>query len=750
MSGSEFHIAAQTGDLAYIEAHMECIRMQTETLKTSLMFAAEKGHINCVRYLLSYEKNMADEQGHTALMYAARTGNVECVGALLPYEARSVNNFGHTALILAVINGHFDCVKLLIDKEAGMQDNNGWSALMYAASFNRYEYIPFLIQEAGLQSRKQYQRWVGGITSLMLVASKGSCPLNLVQALLQYEGGLTDSTKKLALQYAQTGKALASYKDCVNIHYDKVITELRTESDHDFRRRPRPIPGYTYLMHCAVMDNDLEASNFLFQAKQKDSEGKWALLLAIEAGSKKVVSLLMNFEADVVDAEGRTAFMVPIPRKSIEQSPNTSVTVQKSDSTSVTPQPPTKPAPASTSISMMPRSKTRTRSASHRAPYQKRTPPQCQTTTSTSTRENPIMNATPRGKTELMKAAEEGDTYAVRRLMITQSFVRDEEGHSALAYALFRRQTECAELLFHEHQLKDNEGVKYMTHLNRMVESSYGPKKEMLSSLRSQLKFLTHVPELPDILSKKYTISVQIQTSLGGSPVYLAYDGVLKLFAIKIISASSLGEESQNSLDKLKSYVHENVLTYRELTMSSYLHALFLVTDLCCYTLEEEYERRMRQEESFSDDEICSFLNQMARGLEYIRNKGSLHQHLSPRNVYLNSEGTYLIANYGLGQLLGSSYLQRQGIDGMYQAPEVYSGFPGNSKADVWSLGVMAYHLSTGSLPFSSIADILAGSFKPIMNRNQKLSTIIAWCLEKQPDKRPTLLKLVCELDATN
>eukprot|EP00798_Chlamydomonas_sp_ICE-L_P019744 gene19744-biopygen28568 len=106
---------------------------------TSLHWAAQEGHVECVRYLLSIgvEVDKTDLGGSTPLQVAASNGHVECIKALLDSgaELNAQDNGGITSLHTAALDGHMECVKALLARgaEVDTQDKSGNSPLHYAA-----------------------------------------------------------------------------------------------------------------------------------------------------------------------------------------------------------------------------------------------------------------------------------------------------------------------------------------------------------------------------------------------------------------------------------------------------------------------------------------------------------------------------------------------------------------------------------------------------------------------------------------
>lgn len=105
---------------------------------------------------------------------------------------------------------------------------------------------------------------------------------------------------------------------------------------------------------------------------------------------------------------------------------------------------------------------------------------------------------------------------------------------------------------------------------------------------------------------------------------------------------------------------------------------------------------------------VRAIVEQIARGLRAFHRLEMVHQDLRPENIMIDSSGTVKIIDFGATRVAGlmeiASPLERQGLLGtaQYSAPECFLGEAGSPRSDIFSLGVVAYQMLSGRLPYGA------------------------------------------------
>ena len=115
-------------------------------------------------------------------------------------------------------------------------------------------------------------------------------------------------------------------------------------------------------------------------------------------------------------------------------------------------------------------------------------------------------------------------------------------------------------------------------------------------------------------------------------------------------------------------------------------------------SLEEQLERQGKfgaREASLIGIDIC-------RALAAVHLAGLVHRDVKSRNVMRREGGRILLMDFGAGRdLSDAEEATERGVSGtpLYIAPEMFLGQAATARSDIYSLGVLLFHLVTGSYP---------------------------------------------------
>lgn len=215
-------------------------------------------------------------------------------------------------------------------------------------------------------------------------------------------------------------------------------------------------------------------------------------------------------------------------------------------------------------------------------------------------------------------------------------------------------------------------------------------------------------------LESQYRI-VRLLGQGGMGSVYLARDLTLEReVAIKVIKTA---DDSREIYDRFRREAktaarlsHPNIVP---------LHAFGEVEGMpyfvMGYVRGESLADRLRREGRLSEEEARRIFAEIADALDHAHRQGIVHRDIKPDNVLLEDEsGRALLTDFGVAKAVdkGETMTRLGSVVGTphYMSPEQASGHSDiDGRSDLYSLGVMAYAMLAGRLPFEgkTAADIL-------------------------------------------
>jgi serine/threonine protein kinase len=160
--------------------------------------------------------------------------------------------------------------------------------------------------------------------------------------------------------------------------------------------------------------------------------------------------------------------------------------------------------------------------------------------------------------------------------------------------------------------------------------------------------------------------------------------------------------------------------------------------------------------------EIFKVLEGLLAALACAERHGVVHRDLKPENLMLTDDGEIKIADFGIAKATAATTnLTRTGLvvgAPAYMAPEQASGKETGSAADMYSAGIIAYELVTGTVPYSG-ADPVSILWRHVHEPlpalslrkpdvDSRLARSIERLLEKDPSRRPAAREALDELMA--
>ncbi len=276
---------------------------------------------------------------------------------------------------------------------------------------------------------------------------------------------------------------------------------------------------------------------------------------------------------------------------------------------------------------------------------------------------------------------------------------------------------------------------------------------------------------LPAVLEGRYRLLSQLGAG-GMGVVYLAeHVGLRKNVAVKLLRSELSRDATFARRFELEAIAasqigHENIVNVTDMGRTP-AGELFYVMEL----LEGESLGAVLQRERFLPLwRAVPILVQVCRALEAAHARGIVHRDVKPQNVMLlrrQGQADFVkVLDFGISKVMqgppGSGLTEAGAILGTanYMAPEQAAGGTVDSRADVYSLGVLTYEVCTGSIPFrgqNTFATLLQhmeavaeppSKCRPDLGLPPELDALVLAALAKDPAARPPLESFRAGLEA--
>jgi serine/threonine protein kinase len=155
---------------------------------------------------------------------------------------------------------------------------------------------------------------------------------------------------------------------------------------------------------------------------------------------------------------------------------------------------------------------------------------------------------------------------------------------------------------------------------------------------------------------------------------------------------------------------------------------------------------RLKRGDPLSLDHRIDLIRQTAQGVAAVHEAGFVHRDICPRNLMMSPEGKTTLFDFGLSVPNKPAFLRPGNRTGTpnYMAPEVIRRRQSDHRLDIFSFGVTAYEICSGTLPWpGGDARAALAHDTPVQDIREldndipdRLAEAIMDCLKPDPENR--------------
>jgi serine/threonine protein kinase len=200
----------------------------------------------------------------------------------------------------------------------------------------------------------------------------------------------------------------------------------------------------------------------------------------------------------------------------------------------------------------------------------------------------------------------------------------------------------------------------------------------------------------------------------GMATVQLAFDTRLERYVAVKLLAEHLAEDAsfvsrfrREALAAAR-LVHPNIVQVFDFGSDQHSGRNFIVME---YVDGHSCAEILRDRGPLVPRDAVDILCQACRGLDYAHRNGVVHRDVKPGNLLQNTDGVVKLADFGIAKAAEQSDITKVGSvlgTAAYLSPEQTRGEPAEPGSDLYALGVVAYQLLSGRLPYeaASLTDL--------------------------------------------
>ncbi|HET9672352.1 MAG TPA: protein kinase, partial [Actinomycetota bacterium] len=206
----------------------------------------------------------------------------------------------------------------------------------------------------------------------------------------------------------------------------------------------------------------------------------------------------------------------------------------------------------------------------------------------------------------------------------------------------------------------------------------------------------------------------------GMGEVFRAHDAVLaREVAIKILHRSLAGDPAfvdrfRREARAAAGLAHPNIVAVYDWGAVDGIY--YMVME---YVRGPSVRHLLNERDRLEPAQAVEVLRQTLLALGHAHHEGFVHRDMKPENLLVTKDGVVKVADFGLARAYADGRVTQAGaVTGtvQYLAPEQIRGEPADPRSDLYSLGIVAYELLTGKLPFTG-ETAMAVAYKHLSDR---------------------------------
>jgi len=263
-----------------------------------------------------------------------------------------------------------------------------------------------------------------------------------------------------------------------------------------------------------------------------------------------------------------------------------------------------------------------------------------------------------------------------------------------------------------------------------------------------------------DVFGSRFEIRAQLGSG-GMGEVHLAYDAFLqrevaiKLAKLELLKDPEVGDRMRkmwlNETRLAGKLQHPHIVEVFEAGTTEEFG--YLVMEYVSGGTLKQYSRPDRL---LPTEQVIEDVYKVCNALDYANKMGLLHRDIKPANIMVTGDHTVKVADFGTAYFSASEETQVFDVGTLpFMPPEHFRNWPPTLQLDIYAVGVVAYQLLTGNLPFTAdsfdglMKQKLAGEFVPLEDRRTDISPelrfVVHCAIHPDPQVRYSSWQAFCD-----